>query len=278
MLPAVAIASSGPASAATATAHAAASSAFAVPIATSGAAASTANVAASVPQVTADAIANSAATLVGAVIGAVLATLLAYVFQHWFAAKQERKQARLAAHRTMFALLQQINTVVLIQRDYVEAHLDNPVRYIAIPATPPFDTGKNILRLEDLAFMLDSTQGRAVLYDLYLAQENYIEAINQWNLRSSIHVQQLQPAMAALNIPPGTAVNVTDLENALGPLLAGTMKNHTTNCLISLRRAFEKLSAMNEHTRAYFVQTFMSDDFTKFDFPNTHGLTTRNPS
>jgi hypothetical protein len=235
------------------------------------------SLAASAQQVTPDAMANSGATLVGAIVGAVLTTILTYLFQHWFAAKQERKQAKLAAHKTMFALLQQVNTIVLIQRDFVEAELDNPVRYITIRPSPPFDATKNLLRIEDLTFMLDSSVGRAILYDLYLAQENYLEAINQWNLRSSIHVEKLQPALAALNIPQGTEMELTQLEMSLGPLLVGTMRNHTTNCLVTLRRAFEKLAAMNDRTRAFFVETFKSEDFTKFDFPNTHGLTNKNP-
>ena len=71
----------------------------------------------------------------------------------------------------MFALLQQINTIVLIQRDYIDEQLSNPARFISIPATPPYDTAKNTLQLPELAFLIDTNEGRAILYEFYLAQE-----------------------------------------------------------------------------------------------------------
>jgi hypothetical protein len=178
----------------------------------------------------------------------------------------------------MFSLLQQINTIVLIQRDFVYSELESPARYISIPATPPFDPQKNVLRVEDLTFLLDSGQGRAILYELYIAQENYVEALNQWNLRSTLHAQELHPALAALNILPGTITRLGDLELKLGPLLYGTMVNTTNNCLETLRRAFEKLTAVNTKTRDYLVARFKSEDFAKFDFPDTYGLLTKKPS
>ena len=91
-------------------------------------------------------------------------------------ARVEERNALTSAHRLMFALLQQINTIVLIQRDYVYEHLDNPGRFISIPATPKFDVGKNLLQVPDLGFLLDSKVGRMVMYDFWLAQENYVEA------------------------------------------------------------------------------------------------------
>ena len=71
----------------------------------------------------------------------------------------------------MFALLQQINMIVLIQRDYIYEQLSNPARFISIPATPPYNTAKNTLQLPELAFLIDTNEGRAILYEFYLAQK-----------------------------------------------------------------------------------------------------------
>jgi len=220
---------------------------------------------------TPDAIANGFATLIGALLGA----MLAYVFQRMFLKKQEHKAALMSAHRTMFALLQQINTIVLIQRDYVHSQLDNPGRFISIPATPPFDTNKNVLDMTDLSFLIDSAAGRAVLYEFYMAQENYVEALNQWNLRSLLHLQQVQPALASSSISRGATVSLEDIQKVLGTLLYGTIINATDNCLITLRRAFEKLAESKTKVRAYAVMRFKTNDFTDFDFPDTYGLTTK---
>jgi hypothetical protein len=67
-------------------------------------------------QFTPDAFANGFSTLVGALVGA----MLAYVLQRRFQRSLEHKDALTAGHRLMFSLLQQINTIVLIQRDYVQ--------------------------------------------------------------------------------------------------------------------------------------------------------------
>lgn len=198
--------------------------------------------------------------------------MLAYVFQRRFQRNLEEKAALLSAHRMMFALLQQINTIVLIQRDHIYPNLHNPLRFIAIPASPNYDTSKNVLEMQELSFLLESPKGRAVLYDLYLAQENYLEALNQWNIRSSIHLQQLQPALARSKIPQGAAVTIGEVEKELGPLVFGSMLNATDNAIESLRRAFQKLAAVKPKARAYVVERFKTNDFTDFDFPDTFGL------
>lgn len=229
----------------------------------------TAASAATTPTITADAMANGFATLVGALLGA----MLAYWFQVRVLRAQEHKTALMSAHRTMFSLLQQINTVVLIQRDYVFPELKNRARFISIPATPPFDSSKNVLNINDLAFLLETREGRVVLYELYIAQENYIEAINHWNIRSNVHAQQVQPALAAAGLGPGVPVTMEGLEKAMGPLVFGTIVNATENTLLTLRRAFEKLVASKTKVRAYAVKRFKTNDFLDFDFPDTWGLT-----
>lgn len=217
----------------------------------------------------ADSLANGLATLIGALIGA----MLAYSLQRRFQRTQELKSELVAAHKLMFALLQQINTVVLIQRDYIFGELKNKGRFLSIPATPPFDTRKNVLELPELAFLLTSMDGRSILYDFYMAQENYIEALNQWNLRSALHLEKVQPAMAASGIPMGSTVTDADLLQAFGAHIFGSIVNSTDNSIESMKRSFERLVAVKQRVRPYLVQRFGTDDFTDFDFPETYGLT-----
>lgn len=179
----------------------------------------------------------------------------------------------MAAHRLMFALLQQINTIVLIQRDNVFNELNNPGRFIAIPATPPYDTKRNVLELRELDFLLQEAGARKLLYDFYIAQENYIEALNQWNLRSSFHLEHLQPALAASGIENGSAVTNEAMRKALGDQIYFQAINATDNCILTLQRAFEKLAPLKTSIRSYLVLRFKTNDFTDFDFPETWGLT-----
>ncbi len=218
---------------------------------------------------TPDALANGFATLIGALIGA----MLAYVLQRRFQRNIEHKMELTAAHRLMFALLQQINTIVLIQRDYIHSEIDNPGRFLSIPATPPFDTSKNTLELSELTFLLDSKESRNVLHDFYMAQENYVEAVNQWNLRSLLHLEKIQPALAASGIKSGSQIAEADLHKALGPLIFGSAINSTNNCIESLQRAFARLSQVKNQARAHLVTRFKTNDFLDFDMPETWGLT-----
>lgn len=242
-------------------------------------AASASNAAASVPVLsvdlpsllkpfTPDAFANGFATLIGALLGA----MVAYMLQRRFQQSQEHKAALTAAHRLMFSLLQQINTIVLVQRDYVYEHLAHPGRFLAIPATPQFDMKKNVLEMPELAFLLYDGEARRLLYDFYLAQENYIEALNQWNLRSAFHLERLQPAMAASGISNGSFVSTEEVRKALGEQIFVHAVNATDNCILTLRRAFEKLAAVKATMRPYLVRRFRTEDFTDFDFPETWGL------
>lgn len=253
-------------------ASAAASAAAATPIALLAAsaapAASATDWAAMIKPFTPDALANGFATLVGVLIGA----MLAYALQRRFQKSIEHKNARTAAHRLMFALLQQINTIILIQRDYIHSEIANPGRFLSIPATPPYDTSKNVLQLPELAFLLDSKEGRAILYDFYIAQENYIEALNQWNLRSALHLEKVQPALAASGIQSGSTISEEMLKTALGAHVFGAIVNSTENCIETLRRGFQKLTDVKVKARAYLVLRFKSNDFTDFDYPETYGL------
>lgn len=129
--------------------------------------------------------------------------------------------------------------------------------------------------MTDLSFLIDTATGRAVLYEFYMAQENYVEALNQWNLRSLLHLQQVQPALASSSIAKGSTVSLRDIEKVLGTLLYGTIVNSTDNCLVTLRRAFQKLAESKTKVRAYAVKRFKSNDFTDFDFPDTYGLTAK---
>lgn len=218
---------------------------------------------------TADAFANGFSTLVGALLGAGLA----YWFQNLAAKRQARRAAVASAHRTLFMVLQQINTILLIQKDFVFDELKSPARYISIMAAAPFDVNRNIMRVDDVAFLLDDPQGRQVLYELYIAQDNYIETLNQWNLRSHLHLQQVQPALERAGFDPPQGITLEQIDKALGPLLAGAMKRATDNCVTTQQRTFERLIESKVKLRAYLVRRFTAaEKFMDFEFPETWGL------
>jgi len=218
---------------------------------------------------TADALMNGMATLVGALVGA----MLAYWFQRKLQRTQELKVELSSAHRLMFVLLHQANTIVLIQKDFVFTELKNPARFLSIPAAPPFDTKKNVLELPELAFLLSSNEGRAILYDFYMAQENYLETLTQWNHRSALHLEKVQPLLAASGVPMGTVVTEADLKRILGEHVYGAIVNSTDNCIKQLKRSFNRTTLVKEKALPYLEKRFKTKNFTNFDYPETFGLT-----
>ncbi|CAK1295235.1 hypothetical protein [Burkholderia pseudomallei] len=216
---------------------------------------------------TPDAFANGFATLIGALLGA----MLAYLLQRRFQRNIERKNAKVSAHRLIFALLQQTNTIILIQRDYVFPELKNRGRFLSIPALAPFNLEKSTLQSSDLLFLLDDKAGRSILHCFYMAQENYIETLSQWNARSTLHLEKAQPALGASGLVSGADITEKQIEEALGTHVYGALINVTDNCILSLRRTFRLLTDARDKAREYITNRF-GDDFMDFNTPDTYGL------
>ena len=218
---------------------------------------------------TADAVMNGASTLIGAFLGA----MLAFAFQIYLNYKLERNSSLMAAHRMMFCLLQQINTLILIQRDFIYPHLTDIGRFISIPAVHEFDAKRDVFDFATFSFMLNTSKSRAIMYELYLAQESYVEALNVLNARSKMHRDEVQSKLAAAGIRNGGEVIFKDIKDALGPYVFPSITNTTDQLIEVMKSAFVKLAKSKVDFRAYAVNKFGTNDFTDFEFPETYGLT-----
>jgi len=207
-------------------------------------------------------------TLLGTFIGA----MLAFLSQIALRRREERKAEQLAAHRILFCLFQQLNTIVLFQREWVAPRKNSPVQFIEIPAASEFELSKNLFDFGSFGFLLKSREGRQIMYDLYLGQESYVETLRGINERSRMHRELLQPKLAESGLGTGNPVSLQELAKLLGPLVHGTMVNSTAQMISQLQHAFEKLAAAKVAFRAFAVLYFKSTDFTEFDFPETYGL------
>ena len=219
----------------------------------------------SLKAVSADAVANGLATLVGAFLGA----MLAFLFQLYTQRRQEHRSSLMATHRILFCLLQQANTIALIRRDFVSRFANSPVRFLEIPAVQEFDTTKNLLDANTFSFMLESSQSRGILYNMYIAQESYIEALRIFNERSRMHRSEVQPLLARAGLRGGgQSVTPAQIEQALGPLVLPSIINTTDLAIEALERALPKLMESKCAFRAYATKRFRGVTFTDFDFPD----------
>ncbi len=217
---------------------------------------------------TADAVMNGAATLIGAFLGA----MLAFLFQLTFQRKQEHKVALMSAHRMLFCLLQQMNTIQLVQRDFIFPRLDDSGRYLSIPAIYEIDLEKNVFDFSTFSFMLETKESRIIMYDLFHAKESHIQAFRILNERSRLHRTQVQSLYISSGIKNGSPVTHGEIKSALGPHLYQSIVAITDQVIDELKSAYKKLDKSKTEFRAYVVKRFKTNDFTDFDFPDTYGL------
>jgi hypothetical protein len=209
---------------------------------------------------------------VGTFVGATLAFLSQIALQR----RQERKAELISAHRILFCLLQQTNTLMLFQKDWIAPHNKSPVSFIEIPAATEFDLAKNLFDFSSFNFLLKSQAGRQVMYDLYLAQESYVETLRAINERSRMHREMLQPKLAEAGFESGKPITLAELTRGLGSLVHGTMTNATTQMVEMLPHTFRKLVDAKAALRAFAVKYFGTNEFTEFDFPEMNGMSGRN--
>jgi hypothetical protein len=207
-------------------------------------------------------------TLLGTFAGAMLAFLIQIALRRG----EERKLEQLAAHRILFCLFQQLNTIVVFQKEWIAPRKESPVMFIEIPAALELDASTNLFDFESFGFLLKSRGGRQIMFNLYLAQECYIETLGIINERSRIHRELLQPKLSEIGVGAGVEISLQELEKLLGPLIHGTMNNSTVQMISQLQHAFQKLIAAKVEFRAFATVYFKSNDFKEFDFPETYGL------
>ncbi|TAG50029.1 MAG: hypothetical protein EAZ30_01870 [Betaproteobacteria bacterium] len=207
-------------------------------------------------------------TLLGTFIGATLA----FGSQLYLHRRQERKAELVSAHRILFCLLQQTNALVLFQNDFVAPHRNSPAPFMEIPAAMEFDLSKNQFDFSSFNFLLKSKEGRQVMYDLYLAQESYVEALRAINERSRMHREELQPKLFEAGFKNNELTTDAELARRLGPLVLGSMTSLTAQVLEIVPSTFRKLVVAKIAFREFAVKYFRTNEFTEFEFPETYGM------
>lgn len=226
--------------------------------------------------VTPDALANGFSTLIGALLGA----LAAYFFTRKLnqrtemrqearaatkAAEDTRRAELIAAHHINFSLFQQINTILLIQKDYIYPVLDQPTRFLSISATQPFDENRYTFTIKDLQPLFKSPNSRQQIFNLFLAQENYVSALAAWNLRSHLHRYEVQPKLAAAGVENGGITSWISIEKALGQDTFYALLNMTNGVQAAIQRAFKHIEEANKEFIEFLRTEYPGEKFSTFE-------------
>ncbi len=201
-----------------------------------------------------------------------IATLLAAFFGAWFAYRLERKQklselrkANIAAsNRAFFILFQQLNTLALIQKDYLDPLRGQPEAFIAMQPILPDDHSEMSYDFSSLDFLL-STKHKQLLLDLWLEQQRFREAIRVLNYRSSLHFSEVQPRLIAAGIQEKAEYLNTVFEKALGPLLYKTLQRTTEQVFYHVDRTVNSLDNLKGRLGDGLKDLFPEASFLKLE-------------
>ena len=86
--------------------------------------------------------------------------------------------------------------------------------------------------------LFDDPKLQGILYQLYSAQEAYTTAMQVWNERAKIHLDEMQPKLAVSNVRSDGMHAWKEIEDALGRHVILKLANMTTSAQASLRQAF----------------------------------------
>jgi hypothetical protein len=199
-----------------------------------------------------------------------LVTLLASFSGAWFAFRLQSKHKLTevrnsniaAANQAFFILLQQLNTIKLIQKDFIDPFRDRVDAFIVMQPLYPEDHAEMKFDFTALGFLL-STRHKQLLLDIWLEQKRFDEAIKIFNYRSRLHYERVQPKFAQGGIQAETVYPNSVFREVLGPQLYEELERATQQAIMHIDRTLNSLDALRVKLEIGFKDLFPEGDFLK---------------
>jgi len=167
----------------------------------------------------------------------------------------------------LFTIFQQLNTLMLLQRDMIDPVRSDPFKFIAME--PVLTEQYNDLQFDfpSLSFIL-STKHKQILLDLFIEQQRFRETIKVINYRSALH-EQVQPIIERTGIEEGVdypkeALSIT-LAKALGPRLHKSIESATDQIIFHVDRTIVSIGEIKEKLVKTFKELYPEGDFLNFE-------------
>jgi len=169
-----------------------------------------------------------------------LTTLVAAFGGAWFAfllqnrkeKKREENANTEALNKVQITLTQQLNALTIFNKDFIQPYKNHPINWVAVPAAPHRGYSKLQIDGGSLAFLVEKDSS-ILISKILVVEEKFKEVINLINLRSNIHVQQLQPKLAEMGFVEGQPFNFSleEVESMLGTQLVSGLKRLTASLI-----------------------------------------------
>ncbi len=194
-----------------------------------------------------------------------LVTLVAAFAGSWYAFRltdreRERQTVReqvAAVNRAQFVLIQQFNALKQIQSQTIEPVRQHPGRFIAMRALLPIRGASSLIDADSLSFLLE-TDDRELPFRMLIEQQRFETAVQALNERSRLHLDVLQPMLAAAGIKEGIGYSRANIVKALGEELVLRLERATDEAIEQVDITIKSCPAL--------VETFYAA--MKARFPN----------
>ncbi|MFK5912935.1 MAG: hypothetical protein QM484_01055 [Woeseiaceae bacterium] len=180
-------------------------------------------------------------TLLAAFLGAGFA----FVLQNMKEKRKENNANVFALNKVQINLVQQLNALIIFNKDFIKPNKEHPINWVAIPAAPHRDYSKLQIDGSSLSFLIENNYS-TLISKVLITEEKFHEVMNLINIRSKTHLNRLQPKLEEIGFKEGEPFNlsVEEVENLLGARLVGELKRVTDGLISSTEDAISSHEEM----------------------------------
>ena len=196
-----------------------------------------------------------------------LGAWLAFKFQNLARKKETRANAVAAGNRTIFTLMRQYNSLLLLQRDIIEPARSHPLRFVAMLPSLNLDYKDLKFDIDSLSFILE-TSHRHCLADLFMAEQKFQTAMLLFDERSRLHLQTVQPLLEKAGLIEnnnGTCTTKQEVEGVLGARVSNYLSRLTDDAIEHIDLAVKDLKETSDNLNRALKQLYPEGQFINFE-------------
>lgn len=205
----------------------------------------------------------SLATLVAAFYGA----KYAFQFQKDKEIKDNKSRNVVNGNNSIFALMRMANKLVNFQRQIITPIRTNPSRLLEMPPTNQLEKDDIKLNIEKLYFLLE-TDDSNLLGEIMIEEDRYRSAIEAINIRSHLHIHEVQPLLERAGIVQGGNYTFAQIEVILGQRLYVAISQATDQVISHVDAAVVSIKSVADKLTASLKKQYPNEKIISFTLPD----------
>lgn len=205
----------------------------------------------------------SLATLVAAFYGA----KYAFQFQKDKETEDSKNRNVVNGNNSIFALMRMANKLAIFQRQIINPIRNSPARFLEMPSTITQEKDDIKLNIEKLYFLLE-TDDRNLLGEIMVEEDRYRSAIDAINLRSQLHLHEVQPLLERAGFVAGGQYSFAQIEGMLGQRLYATISQATDDVIRHVDATVVSIKSVSDKLTASLKKQYPDEKIISFAIPD----------